>query len=205
VSFGFDVDLPGLRCVAASIIARFHGRGTRFDELRATIPGASVWTTRDGTFGCTAGDPLGRTEIDTSGRLDADVLPGVVRVHVTGLGRLRRVHARGAAVRFALPHPDGWPGPEPKTPDGKRKPGVRLCLAADTEHYSRFRVPEAARAQQRFVELLAAARRHAGLGGSVIAVLVDGYRQLDPARFVAVHAEVPTKGFAEPAWLYVPT
>jgi len=40
---------------------------------------------------------------------------------------------------------------------------VRLCIAADIEHYSRFNNLEAARVQERFTEVLRCARRHAGL------------------------------------------
>jgi hypothetical protein len=53
-------------------------------------------------------------------------------------------------------------------------PGVRLCMAADIEHFSRFRTPESARAQQRFVDLLAAAREHAGIAASGVELQESG-------------------------------
>ncbi|MEU6644569.1 hypothetical protein ABZ863_18720 [Saccharomonospora sp. NPDC046836] len=47
---------------------------------------------------------------------------------------------------------------------------VRLCVATDIERYSRFLNPEAARAQERFVALLRAARAHAGIDESAVVV-----------------------------------
>jgi hypothetical protein len=52
----------------------------------------------------------------------------------------------------------------------RRVPAVRLCLAADIERYSRFTSVEAARAQERFIEVLRCARAHAGLMASEVDV-----------------------------------
>jgi hypothetical protein len=49
-------------------------------------------------------------------------------------------------------------------PGGLRPaPAVRLCFAADIERFSRFRAPEAVLAQERFVQVMAQARGHAGI------------------------------------------
>jgi hypothetical protein len=52
--------------------------------------------------------------------------------------------------------------------------GVRLCVAADIESYSRFLDPEAAQAQERFVEVLRAARAHAGIDESAVSIQQSG-------------------------------
>ena len=108
----------------------------------------------------------------------------------TGLLHRRRAHARAAQLQeFALPLPGRRSGiaapvdsravassaagstsgptaaavsahaPKNAEPDA----AVRLCCAADIERYSRFRTPEAVRAQQRLTEALARARHHAGI------------------------------------------
>jgi cytochrome P450 len=48
-------------------------------------------------------------------------------------------------------------------PGRTQHPAVRLCHAADIQRYSRFTNPEAARAQERFIEVLRSARAYAGL------------------------------------------
>jgi hypothetical protein len=42
-------------------------------------------------------------------------------------------------------------------------PSVRLCLAVDIERYSRFRTPEAVRAQERLLQVVTRMCRHAGI------------------------------------------
>jgi len=113
-------------------------------------------------------------------------LTGTVRAELpvvrTGLLHRRKAHARAPQLQeFALSLPDRRPvisapadprtaasrgsaavsahaskGPEPDA-------AVRLVCAADIERYSRFRTPEAMRAQQRLTEALARARHHAGI------------------------------------------
>ncbi|MFB4309398.1 hypothetical protein [Actinomadura sp. GTD37] len=104
---------------------------------------------------------------------DVPEVTGTVRADVSMVRRghrARLLHARsGEAPAFALALPPGRPAPPASSWDGSAagdahaSSGVRLCLAADIEKFSRFHNPEAARAQRRFVEVLEAARRHAGV------------------------------------------
>jgi hypothetical protein len=84
-------------------------------------------------------------------------------------------HARTPALReFALertgpapagpPPVDTLPGPAAvQAHELEPAAAVRLCFAADIERYSRFRNPEAVRAQQRLIDVLARARHRAGV------------------------------------------
>jgi hypothetical protein len=123
-------------------------------------------------------------------------LSGAVRADVSvtrGRYRSRLSHAVGdGAQDFALPLPEGRPsvfGPgaddtaerlvrEAAAETVHSSSAVRLCLAADIERFSRFRNPEAVRAQQRFVDVLNTARRHAGLGEDHIELQEAGDGQL---------------------------
>jgi hypothetical protein len=118
-------------------------------------------------------------------------MSGVIRAEVTlrrrglvafAVARGRRVrHARDLHPReFALDRsarPAGGPSParpaasaaETETAPVTRPRGaVRLCMVADVEKFSRFRNPEAVRAQARLVELLSAARRQAGVADDLV-------------------------------------
>jgi hypothetical protein len=117
-------------------------------------------------------------------------LSGVIRAEVTlrrrgfavfAAARGRRVrHARDLHPRgFALPRsarPAGDPLPvrgsasEQDTTAAATRPrgAVRLCMVADVEKFSRFRNPEAVRAQRRLVQLLSAARRQAGVADDLV-------------------------------------
>jgi hypothetical protein len=59
-----------------------------------------------------------------------------------------------------------------RAPDGGTR--VRLCLAADMERFSRFRNPEAVRAQARLADALTRAREHAGLGEADVDLQLSG-------------------------------
>ncbi|TMR06992.1 hypothetical protein ETD83_02295 [Actinomadura soli] len=63
-------------------------------------------------------------------------------------------------VGMAVPSRPWAAGPGARS---QTKSGVRLCLAADIERFSRLRLTEAIRAQRRFVDLLARARHNAGV------------------------------------------
>jgi hypothetical protein len=112
-------------------------------------------------------------------------LTGTLRAELpvvrAGLILDRKAHARTPRIReFALPLP-GRPSSVAAPADAgvagsdrsvvgaqaskvsEPTAAVRLCFAADIEQYSRFRTPEAVRAQQRLTEALARARRHAGI------------------------------------------
>jgi hypothetical protein len=174
--------LPGRsRYVAGFLRLTFHDRRVSALELRTEPVESSVSVLRDGSFGWSLGNPHGNEPIPPSCEAylsllvpdDVDVLSGTVRVDVTAtrMGTIGTVrdHARGGhGVEFALEIPPEWRGNRSvrtkiEPPMSASKPAVRLCVAADTERYSRFGVPEAARAQERFVDALASARRHAGL------------------------------------------
>jgi hypothetical protein len=51
---------------------------------------------------------------------------------------------------------------------------VRLCFAADIERFSRFRTPEAALAQERFAQVMAQARGHAGIDADQLGLQRSG-------------------------------
>ncbi|MFJ1762955.1 hypothetical protein ACIOD2_21770 [Amycolatopsis sp. NPDC088138] len=125
------------------------------------------------------GDPLGHLPIPSAGEARAVVcapvelteVAGFLRLDATvlaGRGRPRRFHGGCPPTRFTLSPPEGWaeavrPAVNPAGSVSARPPAVRLCLAVDTESYSRFSSVEAARSQQRLVTVLEQARRHAGL------------------------------------------
>jgi hypothetical protein len=183
------------RYVAALLCLQFHDPRVTAVELRMTPAETSVSVLRPGTFGWSLGDPEGISPIPPSCQAYAcvrvppgvDVLSGTVRVDASiarmGWAGTRRDHARGGHTpEFALCIPREWAAEAEKhvakrengQPVSESKPAVRLCVAADTEQYSRFRVPEAVRAQQRFVEALARARRHAGLAEAEIDLQKSG-------------------------------
>ncbi|GAA3943498.1 hypothetical protein GCM10023085_26760 [Actinomadura viridis] len=125
-------------------------------------------------------------------------LTGTLRVDaaVTRRGRVEHAHGRDP-VPFAVPLPAGRPpdrtaAPAPAEAGARpaaehsgavpeRDSGVRLCFATDIERFSRFRTPEAARAQRRFVDLLADARRHAGVPATDPQPSGDGQFEVFPA------------------------
>src|SRR5262249_31940767 len=157
--------------------------GVRTHDLRVTRPepgvDATVWTMEDGAIGFLLGDPVGRSSVPRTGELtvvlqlpdDLDRISGRIRVHGSarrGFVRAKPLHLSATQfLSFETDRPDGPAGLKQESDPGRTsigvRPAVRLCVAVDTERYSRFAVPEAARAQQRFVQLLSAARRRAGL------------------------------------------
>lgn len=83
----------------------------------------------------------------------------------------RLEHARAEApweFRIALPPVTGDVVGAPPSETYAGGAAVRLCLAADIEHYSRFRNPEAMRAQERFVDLFRRVRAYAGIEDATI-------------------------------------
>jgi len=181
MSCGWEPPPGRSRYVAGFLRLTFHDRRVSALELRTEPAESSVSVLRDGSFGWSLGNPNGNEPIPSRCEAylsllvpeDVDVLSGIVRVDttVTRMGKIGpvREHARGRhGVEFALDVPPEWRGNRPVRAKSEpavsvSKPAVRLCVAADTERYSRFGVPEAARAQERFVGALASARRHAGL------------------------------------------
>jgi hypothetical protein len=132
--------------------------------------------------------PLDRTELTATLRVDTTV----VRRASWPLrpARDHLVAAPPSRFRLALPASRSTPAEEstpaevstpaaPSTPVARASvarasAGVRLCVAADLERFSRFRLPEATRSQQRFVTLLARARAHAGIDEAGVALQESG-------------------------------
>jgi hypothetical protein len=87
---------------------------------------------------------------------DMETVTGTVRVDASiACGRLRpQVDHATLREPIALALRPGGIRPTP---------AVRLCFAADIERFSRFRVPEAALVQERFAQVMAQARGHAGI------------------------------------------
>jgi hypothetical protein len=165
------------------------------DGWRGSVP-TSVSVLRGGMYGWLLGDPLGSAPIPreftahtllsvpAAGRAVA-ALTVTARLDATLLRAGRwwrpshRSHAccRGPA-EFVVPLPvagpnvpgNAWTAAVPAYRGGT----VRLCLAADIEQFSRFRTPEAARAQQRFVDVLAEARRYAEIDEAAVGLQESG-------------------------------
>jgi hypothetical protein len=137
--------------------------------------------------GWLVGDPLGMHAIPRSGEVHATLWVPQDQTELTGFSRLdstvlraawyrRRLHAGISPVPFSVALPPGWTQQPPPAlrPISSRKPAVRLCMAADTESYSRFTTSEAARSQARLVDVLARARRSAGIPESEVDVQASG-------------------------------
>ncbi|MBB5851100.1 hypothetical protein ACFQ05_37390 [Amycolatopsis umgeniensis] len=171
-------DLP---FVAAHLVMGFDDPRVRVPEAagEAVAPGGPMAVGEPpGGCGWLLGDPLGLTPIPPAGTVratlcapaDLTTLSGFVRLDatvLTGRGRPRRAHGGCRPIRFETRPPEGWAptvAPGAATPaTGFATPAVRLCVAVDTESYSRFTTSEAARSQQRLLDALVHARGHAGL------------------------------------------
>jgi hypothetical protein len=176
----FTLVRAGAPFVAAHLVVGFDDPRVQVCEAAGESlgPPMAISELPDGC-GWLLGDPLGSEPIPSAGearavlRAPADLteVAGFVRLDVTvlaGRARPRRAHGGCPPVRFEVPPPEGWsltarPTADPVRPVSTRTPAVRLCLAVDTESYSRFSAGEAARSQQRLVDVLTRARRHAGL------------------------------------------
>jgi hypothetical protein len=168
---------------------------TAVDVQATTIPldaaPASIWTTGGNTIGCLLTPPSPTPEpitcslrfvVDAPG--DLGVLNGFTHAeasvrHPTTLGLMRANHIRTEpSPFFAVPLPGSQSSipaaPAPAHPSA----AVRLCLAADIENFSRFHSPQATRAQHRFVNVLASARRHAGIDETQVELQHAGDGQL---------------------------
>lgn len=176
----FELEPAGRPFVAAHLVVGFDDARVQACEATGESPGLPMAISElPGGCGWLLGDPLGHTPIPAAGEVravlcapaDLTAASGVTRLDVTALsgrGHPRRFHGGCRPVRFEVPLPDGWalaarPAPGRARPVSDRPPAVRLCVAVDTESYSRFSTGEAARSQQRLVDVLARARRHAGL------------------------------------------
>jgi hypothetical protein len=167
------------RIAATYLIAEFSDPRVRVHALSgvAAEP-VTEMVVSDLPQGCgwLVGDPLGVTATPRAGEVRATLWVPQDQAELAGVNRLdstilrpawhrRRLHVGIEPVPFSVALPPGWaqrPLPPPRSVSN-RKPAVRLCMAADTVAYSRFTTSEAARAQERLVEVLAEARRAAGI------------------------------------------
>jgi hypothetical protein len=114
-------------------------------------------------------------------------LSGALRAEATARRRLpvpfrpRRVHARDVRPRRFSLLLVASPGPAAEAaaggvapPPELLRPAVRMCVAVDVERFSRFRNPEATRAKQRLVEVLAAARRQTDVAEAAVHLRESG-------------------------------
>lgn len=177
----YVVDLADRRArlVASYLIAEFSDPRVRVHELSGVaaepttemvvseLPEGCGWLT---------GDPLGVAAVPSAGEVRAILWVPLDHAELTGASRLdstllrpawhrRRLHGGTDRVPFSvsLPLRRAQRPLAPPRPVSDRKPAVRLCMAADTVSYSRFTVSEATRSQERLVEVLARARRAAGI------------------------------------------
>ncbi|WP_018686593.1 hypothetical protein [Actinokineospora enzanensis] len=142
----------------------------------------SVSTLPTGAVGWLVGDPVGTDPIPEDCLAHAVVqlpttattLAGTLRADASAIvpARVgnRRDHASSVrAHRFAVPLPTGWSeivrpiSLTAPVPTNARPAAVRLCYAADIEKFRRFEGAAAQRAQTRFFDVLAAARRRTGV------------------------------------------
>ncbi|MEU5260485.1 hypothetical protein [Amycolatopsis sp. NPDC021455] len=214
---GFAVDAASAPFVAAHLVAGFDDPRVRVWEAAGADRPMAIGELPEGC-GWLLGDPLGHEPIEPAGEAravlcapaDLTAVTGFLRLDGTvlaGRGRPRRSHGGCPPVRFAVGPPEGWsrtasPPVSPPRPVSPRPPAVRLCVAVDTESYSRFSTGEAARTQQRLVAVLARARRQAGLrepdvdlqesGDGQFAILPAGVDESDviPRLVSAIRAEL---------------
>lgn len=199
--FVFTLSSPNgwSRFVAAFLRVRFDDvRVAATDIWFENMPASqtSVSVPRPGMVGWLIGDPMATLTIPDHTvahviarvPVGSTVLSGTMYVDVSSttplFGRLRRRHACSArGSRFVITPPPGWSSVARPVADSPRpvtaatdelQPAVRLCYAADIERFSRFTAPESIRAQRRFVELMSAARTHAGLDGAKVIVQESG-------------------------------
>jgi hypothetical protein len=146
---------------------RVAGHGTPAAWASASLSGVG-----EGIIGLFAGDfdPRGPA-LPESYTLQAIVraprpvpeLTGTLRVDASFVARRRKpqvTHARTEGTQPFTVQPVGGPAADAA--------GVRLCLAADIERFSRFANPDAVAAQERLVACLARARRHAGIDEELV-------------------------------------
>lgn len=173
--FTLDEPGPGTAFVAAHFVVGFDD--PRVEVWEATGQAATPPAICETPAGCgwLLGDPLAHTPIPLSGQaravlrapLDLTAVSGFLRLDatvLTGRGLSRRIHGGCAPAEFEVRLPQNLPPVTgPVLPVSTTRPAVRLCLAVDTESYSRFNTGEAARSQERLVDVLTRARREAGL------------------------------------------
>ncbi|ONI91275.1 hypothetical protein ALI22I_09400 [Saccharothrix sp. ALI-22-I] len=169
---------PGWRYVAASIrwaivpavdvveLSNMSGVHARVDGSELIVE----WNCGDFDRGWLDTSPLSPVLMAASTAQPREVAL-TVRVDLSAartMFRRRLTHCGPAGLwtfPLTLPADDTAPDLPPPRPAPMVRAGlgVRLCLAVDIEGYSRFRNPEAARAQERLLDVLKSARRYAGI------------------------------------------
>lgn len=173
VRFAFDLTVRRRNwCVAVFVRMRFDDPRTRAvameteGEQAATLEGL-----QEHRIGWFLGGFDQRTDLGSryvvkavlEAPADLETVTGAVRVDASILrGRLRR-RIDHATMRDPVPLALRPAGARPTS-------AVRLCVAADIERFSRFRTPEATIVQQRFVEVMAEARDHAGIDAAEVSL-----------------------------------
>jgi hypothetical protein len=186
----FELTPPSRRArfVAVFVRVRFSDDGVTVARMAADGPGpVSVDALGGQAFGWFFGGFDDSVDLGAKCAVDAvveapddlETVSGNVRVDASiasGRGRRRVEHAiMRSPVAFALRLPARPVAAPPVS-------AVRLCFAADIERFSRFRAPEAARVQERFAGVLAAARGRAGIDADETALqrLGDGQSAVFP-------------------------
>lgn len=204
VRLRFDFELVNrqrrARFVAAFLRVRFDDQSIFADEMWTELAQdghtTSISMLYPGGLGWLIGDPARNDRIADRCVVYALVqvplrireLRGAMRVDTTvtvpAPAAQRRVHASSDLPGlFTLSLPGEWsstyadvtdPHPAEVTPQHLPRPAVRLCVAADVERFSRFSLPEAGRAQRRFIDAMAAARANAYLDETGVALQESG-------------------------------
>ena len=189
LEFGVELTIPEPACcVAAFVRAAFTDARIRAIDLSVrTESVASVHALPGGLCGWQLGSPVDTVPIPRQAVISAvlevppeiSTVTGGLRVDATVLrpspwsaGRRRHATTEPGEFRLAVPAGRRPVRVQPRARTGTA--GVRLCVAADVERFSRFTMPEAERAQRRFIDVLAAARRHAGIDSAELQESGDG-------------------------------
>ncbi|GAA2851118.1 hypothetical protein Acy02nite_34560 [Actinoplanes cyaneus] len=178
-SLGVTFEGDAASAIAAQTVWAARARPGWLRRLTGRAGAPRAWATgaQSASFGWVFDDPAGELLVPRNVGMHALLEVPAGSTEINGLitvraeiatGRGRRSAEVAEAVAFTEPisapgkpsEPAGAVGEQPE-PAGA---SVRLCMAADVAGYSRRRNDETERIQERLVELLAVARRAAGIG-----------------------------------------
>jgi hypothetical protein len=179
--YGDELPQPA-SAVAARVLAAAPARPGWLARLasRSGQPRAWVAGQQSSVFSWTYENPRGSVTLPRTIAVHAVVetpaqlstLDGALSVQVGVVGP-GRPNGPAAGMREAVPFGVALSGPEDRSAEPPQAQ-VRLCVAADVEKYSRRRNDLAELIQSRLAEVLARARRHAGLAEASIERQVQG-------------------------------